>query len=117
MRKLYIVKTKEEFNDLIHRGSCKKNKYFVIYKKNNHLKYDRFGISVGKKIGKAVIRNKYKRRIRNILDIYRKDYLNCQDYIIILRSRALNLTYQELEKELLSLLTKEGDFNEKQKEK
>lgn len=113
MKKLYIVKTKEEFNDLINKGDCSKNKYFVIYSKDNNLKYDRFGISVGKKIGKAVTRNKYKRKIRSILDIYRKDYLKKKDYIIILRSRALNLTYQELKKELLSLLINKGDINGK----
>ena len=54
MKKLYIVKTKEEFNNLINKGYCSKNKYFVVYSKDNNLKYDRFGISVGKKIGKAV---------------------------------------------------------------
>lgn len=113
MRKLYIVKTKEEFNDLINHGKSKKSKYFVIYSKPNNLKYDRFGISVGKKIGKAVTRNKYKRKIRSIVDIYRKDYLNHKDYIIILRNRALTLDNQELSKELLSLLQK-GEMNENQ---
>jgi len=108
MRKIYIVKTKEQFNDLIKNGQCKKNKYFVVYSKYNKLKYDRFGVSVGKKLGKAVTRNKYKRKIRSIIDIYRKDYLNNKDYIIILRSRALQLNYQELKNELLSLLIKEG---------
>lgn len=108
MRKLYIVKTKEQFNDLIHKGKCQKNKYFVIYSKKNNLEYDRFGISVGKKIGKAVTRNKYKRKIRSIIDIYRKDYLKKEDYIIILRNRALTLNYQELSKELLSLLKEEN---------
>lgn len=104
MRKLYIVKTKEQFNELINTGTCKKNKYFVIYSLPNNLKYDRFGFSVGKKIGNAVVRNKYKRKMRSIIDIYRKDYLNSKDYIIILRSRALTLNYQDLKNELISLL-------------
>ncbi len=108
MRKLYIVKTKEQFNDLIHKGKCQKNKYFVVYSQKNNLEYDRFGISVGKKIGKAVTRNKYKRKIRSIIDIYRKDYLKKEDYIIILRNRALTLNYQELSKELISLLKEEN---------
>ncbi len=112
MRKLYIVKEKEEFNALINKGLCKKNKYFVVYTKSNNLKYDRFGISVGKKIGNAVTRNKYKRKIRSILDIYRKSYINNRDYIIILRSRALDLTYQDLTKQLFSLLLNKGDLDE-----
>ncbi len=114
MKKRYIVKEQTEFNHLINNGNCLKNKYFVIYSKKNNFEYDRFGISVGKKIGKAVIRNKYKRKIRSIIDIYRKDYLNRQDYIIILRSRALNLKYEDLKEQLLSLLKKsKGDLNEK----
>ena len=113
MKKVYIVKTKEEFNNLINKGYCSKNKYFVVYSKDNNLKYDRFGISVGKKIGKAVTRNKYKRKIRSIIDIYRKDYLKRKDYIIILRSRALNLNYKDLKTELFSLLLNKGDLNEK----
>lgn len=114
MKKKYIVKEQFEFNNLINNGNCIKNKYFVVYSKKNNFEYDRFGISVGKKIGKAVTRNKYKRKIRSIIDIYRKDYLNKKDYIIILRSRALNLTHEELKEQLLSLLKKQkGDFNEK----
>ena len=104
MRKAYVVKNSYEFNDLIKTGKSLKNKYFVVYYKNNKLGYDRFGISVGKKIGKAFFRNKYKRRIRNILDIYKKDYINSLDYIIILRSRALTLDFKELKNVLISLL-------------
>ena len=113
MRKLYVVKEKEEFNHLIQKGKILKNKYFVIYYKENELKYDRFGISVGKKIGNAVTRNKYKRKIRNILDIYRKDYVNHKDYIIILRNRALELNFEELKNSLINLL--KGERHEKEK--
>ena len=70
--KLYIVKTKRQFEDIITTGKCYKNKYFVIYNKDNNLKYDRFGISVTKKLGNAVFRNRYKRIIRSIVDNYKK---------------------------------------------
>ena len=62
MKKLYIVKTNRQFEDIITTGKCYKNKYFVIYNKDNNLKYDRFGISVTKKLGNAVFRNKYNTR-------------------------------------------------------
>ena len=75
MKKKYIVKMREEFNCLIKTGICSKNKYFVLYHLPNNKSYDRFGISVGKKIGNAVTRNKYKRKIRSIIDKYRKDYI------------------------------------------
>ena len=108
----YIVKTKEDFNEIIQTGICKKNKYFVIYYKENKKDYDCFGISVGKKIGNAVIRNKYKRKIRSIIDIYRKSYVNSKDYIIILRSSALSISFDEMKENLFFLLRK-GENNEK----
>ncbi len=104
MRKLYIVKTNQQFDNIIKTGKCFKNKYFVIYNKDNNLKYDRFGISVTKKLGNAVFRNKYKRKIRSIIDNCKKDYNNGKDYIIILRKGALDKSYQELEKELIKLI-------------
>lgn len=104
MRKLYIVKTTRQFDDIIKTGKCYKNKYFVIYNKDNNLKYDRFGISVTKKLGNAVFRNKYKRIIRSIIDNYKKLYINNKDYIIILRKDAIDCDYELLKKELFSLL-------------
>ena len=102
MKKKYIVKMREEFNCLIKTGICSKNKYFVLYHLPNNKSYDRFGISVGKKIGNAV-----KRKIRSIIDKYRKDYINYQDYIIILRGSALSASFQDLEESLIFLLKKE----------
>ena len=104
MRKLYIVKTNQQFEDIIKTGKCYKNKYFIVYNKDNNLKYDRFGVSVTKKLGNAVFRNKYKRIIRSILDNYKKLYINSKDYIIILRKDAIEQSYELLEKELFSLL-------------
>ena len=106
MRKLYIVKTNQQFDDIIKTGKCLKNKYFVIYNKDNNLKYDRFGISVTKKLGNAVFRNKYKRIIRSILDNYKKLYINYKDYIIILRKDAIDCDYELLKNELFSLLNR-----------
>ena len=104
MRKLYIVQTNQQFDDIIKTGKCYKNKYFIVYNKDNNLKYDRFGVSVTKKLGNAVFRNKYKRIIRSILDNYKKLYINSKDYIIILRKDAIEQSYELLEKELFSLL-------------
>ena len=106
MRKLYIVKTKQEFEKIINNGKCIKNKYFVIHYIENKLPYDRYGISVRKKLGNAVFRNKYKRKLRTIIDNYKKLYINKKDYIIILRKEAINLDHSTLEKEFFALMNK-----------
>lgn len=68
MKKINVVKSNEEFNNIIKTGNCVKNYYFVLYYKENSLGKYRFGISVGKKVCNAVKRNYLKRIIKNILD-------------------------------------------------
>lgn len=118
MRKLYIVKSKRDFDRIIKKGLCRKNKSYVIYYEKNNFPYDRFGISVGKKLGNAVNRNKHKRKLRAIIDNYKKLYVNSQDYIIILRGSAKDKDYQELNQDFLSLMNnirKDIQQNEKTK--
>ena len=107
MKKKYIVKESRDFEDIIKTGSCIKGKSFIIHYKKNSLSYDRFGISVSKKLGNAVFRNKYKRKIRSIIDNYKKHYVNNEDYIIILRRSGTERTFQDLKIELFKLLKNE----------
>ncbi|MBR6137276.1 MAG: ribonuclease P protein component [Bacilli bacterium] len=104
MRKLYIVRSTRDFDKIMHEGTCLKNRSFVVYSLKNDLPYNRYGISVSKKHGNAVFRNKQKRIIRNIIDNDKKDYLNNKDYIIILRKGALERNFQEKTNDLLELL-------------
>lgn len=102
-----IVKKQEDFNRIINNGKILKNKNFVIYYEANTLGYNKYGISVGKKIGKAVTRNQYKRKIRAIIDEYKKNYQNSINYIIILRKNALSISYQELRDSFFKLMMSE----------
>ena len=68
MKKINVVKSNEEFNEIIKTGRFVKNHYYVIYYKNNNLNKYRFGISVGKKICNKVNKNKLKKKIKNILN-------------------------------------------------
>ena len=107
MKKKFIVKKKEEFNDIIRNSKYIKNDYFVIYIKKNNYNYNRFGIAISTKIGKAVFRNKIKRRIRNIIEennlLFKKSY----DYIIMIKRGKINYNYDILNNELKKLLNEE----------
>ena len=104
MKKKFIVKYNRDFEKIMEKGYLKKSSSYVIYSMENEYNYDRYGISVSKKIGNAVFRNKYKRKIRFIIDNYKKNYINGKDYIIILRKGAIEKTYSELEQEFFQLM-------------
>jgi len=101
MKKINIIKNSRDFTRIIKSITPFKNKYFVIYKENTKDVYQ-FGISVSKKLGNAVVRNKLKRQIKSIID--KKDYKNGFNCIIILRKSVLDLNYQELENKLLEVI-------------
>lgn len=106
MKKKNIVKENKDFSRIINSGKkCWNDTYSIYYDKNNHDDY-RIGISVSKKIGNAVVRNKIKRQIRNIVDNNKNIYQKNIDYIIIVRRNYINLKFSELEKKYLELMKK-----------
>lgn len=102
MNKKYIIKKNEEIQQIIGDSNKKVNKYFVIYFRKNNYNFNRYCISVSKKIGKANVRNLYKRRIKDIL---MKNNINfSKDYVIILRVSILNLNFEQIQNELINVL-------------
>ena len=111
MKKINIIKENREFDRIIKNHQAYRDKYYYVYVENNNSEeIYKFGISVSKKIGNAVTRNFYKRRIRNILDknIYKKG-IKC---IIILRKGALDASFEQLEKSLINILKRKDLIEE-----
>ncbi len=102
MNKKFIIRKNEEIVDIVKTGKKLINKYYVIYIKDNNLSYNRFCVSVSKKIGKANVRNLYKRKIKDILLKNKIDKNN--DYVIILRNLVVGATYENLKNELVKIL-------------
>lgn len=102
MNKKYIIRKNEEIQNIIKCNNKIVNKNYVIYYINNDMGFNRFCISVSKKIGKANIRNLLKRQTKDIL---MKNIINSSyDYVIILRSNVLNLSYSNMRDELINIL-------------
>lgn len=114
MKKRDIIKKERTFTEMINKCPYVKNNYYVIYYKKN-TETTKFGISVPKKTGKAYIRNKIKRRIKNIIDTNEKAVQKNFDYVIIIRKKLIELNYQEMEFNLINLLKKIGEKNERKK--
>ena len=106
MNKKYIVKESRTFDEVIETGKKIKNYNFVIFYKEKKDSPTKYGITVPKKVGKAHIRNKLKRKVRAIIRNYNKIYEKNYNCIIIIRNSCLNLTYRDLESSLQYLLDK-----------
>ena len=111
MKKHEILKKSIEFTNIINKNSKIKNKYYSLFfvESNSTL----FGISIPKKTGNAVVRNKIKRQIKNIIDNNKSYIQSGYNYVIIIRKEIVELTYSEKEKELMALFKKIGAKNEK----
>lgn len=102
MNSKFIIRKNEEFEYIIKNGLCRKNKFFVIYNIERKLENNRYGISVSKKVGKAVVRNKIKRRLKDIIS--KNSIKNGYDYVIIVRKAIVELSYEDMKNELLKLI-------------
>ena len=108
MRKSYRVKSEKDFQKVFHQGESKANRQFVVYKlPKEKQKHFRVGISVGTKLGNAVLRNKIKRQIRHALsDISKEMNLDNEvDFVVIARNPVRNMEYLEIKSSLSHVLS------------
>lgn len=105
MKKINIIKEAKEFEKIIRYRHLYRNRYFVMYIINKSMKYYRFGISIPKKVGNSVVRNKLKRQIKSIVD-QNKNINKNYDYVIIIKKEILELKYNEMVDQLDKLLNK-----------
>ena len=106
MKRYEMVKSHEDFNEIIKNGKKLKGKYVYIFSKEKDYSKPNFGIAVGKKLGNAVVRNKFKRQFRNIVDKNRFLFKNNNNYIIMVKREANNASFSELELDLINTLKK-----------
>ncbi|MEG1500647.1 MAG: ribonuclease P protein component [Clostridiales bacterium] len=100
LAKIYRLKEKKDFRRVYQRGKSYAYPYFVLYSRGNNLANYRVGFSVSKKVGKAVIRNKVKRRFRAAAKENHQFFLPGKDYIFILRNPSVRASYNEICKQM-----------------
>lgn len=100
MKVINRIKANEEFASVIKKGHCVRMITFNIFIKKNDLNRVRVGLSVGKKVGNAVIRNKVKRQLRSMIDDLVNYKNHSLDMVVIVKKEFLNKTFNE-NKELL----------------
>ena len=82
--------------------------YLVLYARKNRTEGNRVGITVSKKLGKAHIRNRIRRRIREVYRLNEDKFQPGWDIVVVARSKVLNAPFDKLTASYLSLAKKAG---------
>ena len=84
------------------------NGFLVLYARRNRLGVNRIGLTVSKKLGKAHIRNRVRRRLREVYRIHEDQFAPGWDIVVVARSKCLDAPFADLTKAYLSLANKAG---------
>ena len=84
------------------------NGCLVLYARRNRTGTNRIGITVGKKLGHAVVRNRARRRIREVYRLNEDRFQPGWDIVVVARSRAISAPFDQLTKSYLTAAGKAG---------
>ena len=105
------LKLNHIFRKLYSTGG-KGNALLVLYARRNRLGVNRIGVTVSKKLGKAVVRNRVRRRLREGYRLHESRFLPGWDIVVVARSRAIEASFSDLTKAYLALARKLGILRE-----
>lgn len=92
------LKKKKDFERVFKRGTGFKEDFLFIKIIPNHLKVSRFGFIVGEKVSKkATLRNKVKRRLREIVRVRLSKIKTGFDLALVVEPGLENKKFQEIE--------------------
>lgn len=100
------LKQNHAFRRLYAKGKHAVSPALALYCRGNGRNYNRLGLTVGTKVGKAVCRNRVRRRLREIYRLHEEELKPGCDLVIVARVRAAHVSYWELDREFLRLAGK-----------
>ncbi len=97
-----------EFDAVYRAGRRHSSSHFTVFLRANELPESRFGVSIKKALGGAVVRNRIRRRLREIVRCHRSEIPFGWDIVIHPKSAVDKAPFAELTAELLRLLANAG---------
>ena len=104
MEKTLTIKAPHLFRRAYSKGKSAATPTLVLYARPNGLSKNRLGLTVGTKVGKAVVRNRVRRRMRESYRAREAGLKTGFDLVLVARSAAAEARYRELDRHLGSLL-------------
>ena len=82
--------------------------YLALYARRNRTGSNRVGITVSKKLGHAVVRNRVRRRLREVYRLNEERFTPGWDIVVVARSRCIGADFGKLTQSYLSLCERAG---------
>ena len=96
MKRAVTLKENYEFRRLYQKGASAVGGGMVIYCRKNRLDHNRLGIPASVKLGHAVVRNRARRRLREVYRLHLGELRQGYDIILVARGRTVTASWKEL---------------------
>ena len=100
------LKKNREFKQIYSRRRSVANHLLVLYVQDNGLQKNRLGVSISRKVGCAVVRNRIKRQIKEYLRIHKEYILTGYDLVVVVRTASAKAGFDQIGRSLYSLLVR-----------
>ena len=95
---------KVDFDAVYRNGKRRTSSHFTVFLKANDLPESRFGFSIKRALGGAVVRNRIRRRIREVVRLHREEISAGWDFVIHPKANVQSAEFVALENDLVRLL-------------
>src|SRR5437899_11211953 len=93
-----------EFDAVYRAGKRRSSSHFTVFFRTNELPQTRFGVSIKKALGGAVVRNRIRRHLREVVRCHRLEIPAGWDIVIHRKSSVARAELAALTADLLRLL-------------
>ena len=115
MNKTVSIKENRLFRALYGRGKSASAKCMAVYVlKNRQKTVNRLGLTVSVKLGGAVVRNRIRRRLREVYRLHEHQLKEGFDIVIVARHRAYDAPFSQLESDWLRVADRLSLLREQQ---
>ncbi len=112
MNERRTLKKNSDFRRLYAKGKSTANPYLVLYCRRNRRGENRLGYTVSTKLGGAVVRNRVRRRFREIVRLRDPEMKQGWDIVLVARQRSVKAEYRKLDAAFLGACRELGLLRE-----
>ncbi|MDD8020230.1 MAG: ribonuclease P protein component [Acidobacteriota bacterium] len=106
LRPVERIRSKKDFINIYRKGRRLKGRFFHLVFQPNELNYSRLGVVVSKKVGQAAVRNRIKRRFRELFRRNQSLLSGHYDLVFIARPEIRQLDWDRMSEEYRSMISR-----------